>query len=81
MPAGKWMQAARKRMKRKGTTGSLRAIAQKRGLVKGEKDKLTASDLRTLHSSATKSGNTALMKKVQFAASAMKVSLPKAKEK
>lgn len=77
----RWMGAARKRMERKGTTGSLRAIAQRRGLLSGKDDNLNESDIRTLYSSAQRSGDTKLIRKVVQAANMMGVRLPKPKEK
>ncbi len=58
----KWIQAARTKMEKKGTIGSLR---EKAG-VSGEKT-IPESKLDQLKARAKKTGNTDLMQKVQFA--------------
>jgi len=81
MAEKRWMGPARARMESKGTTGSLRAIAQKRGLLSGEKDTLTEQDLSRLAKAASKmkgkdgkltAEGLALMRKVNFARNALK---------
>ena len=57
---GGWIQGAVKK------PGALRAIAEKRKLIKG-KEKLSSSDLRKLGSQAKKSGNSLLAKRVSLA--------------
>ena len=77
----RWMASARSRMERKGTTGSLRAIAQRRGLISGKDDKLTPSDVRTLFTSAQRSHDIKLLRKALQAANMMNVKLPSSKKK
>ena len=69
--AVKWMGKARAGMEKRGTVGSLRAIAKKRGLLSGKDDKLTADDLKTLMAAARRMKDTALMRKVMQAANMM----------
>lgn len=71
----KWMGKARARMERKGTVGSLRA----KDPTPGDK-KLSDQDLRTLWSRAQRTGDTALKRKVLFAANARGMKLPKSKK-
>ena len=54
MAEKRWMGPMKARMERKGAVGSLRAIAQRRGLLKGEKDTLTEADLNSLAVAARK---------------------------
>ncbi len=66
----KWIGPARSRMERKGTVGSLRAIAQKKGLLSGPEDTLTEQDLDRLAAMAKRMGGKeglALTQKVNFA--------------
>ena len=70
----KWMQGLKERMEKKGTTGSLRAIAKKRGLLKDEKDTLTTADANVLIASAKKEKNTKLLRKALAAKNMMKSS-------
>lgn len=81
MAEKKWIGPAAAKMERKGTTGSLRAIAQRRGLLSGEKDALTEQDLSRLATAASKmkgkdgkltAEGLALMRKVNFAKNARK---------
>lgn len=81
MAEKRWMGPAAAKMERKGTTGSLRAIAQKRGLLSGDKDALTEQDLGRLAKAASKmkgkdgkltAEGLALMRKVNFARNAMR---------
>lgn len=68
--AKKFIGPAVARMKRKGTVGSLRAVAQRRGLLSGKEDTLTEADLDRLAAAARKMGGekgAALMRKVNFA--------------
>lgn len=67
----KWIQKAVRRMERKGTKGSLRAYAQRRGIIK-KGERLNASALTKLNRIAERTGNTALKKKVNFARNIMK---------
>lgn len=71
----KWMGKARRGMERRGTVGSLRA----KDPTPGDK-KLTDADLRTLWARAGRTGDKALMKKVQFAAAARGMKLGQAKK-
>lgn len=61
--ATKWIAAAKERMERKGTVGSLRAIAKRRGLLESATDTLSKSDLSKL----SKGASSSLRKKLQFA--------------
>ena len=63
----RWMAKARAGMKKRGTEGSLRA----KDPTPGDKG-LSESDLRTLWARAQRSGDTALKRKVIFAANARK---------
>lgn len=81
MAVKRWMGPEAARQEKAGTTGSLRAIAQKRGLLSGEKDTLTEADLNTLANAARKmkgkDGKLSpqgleLIRKVGFAKNAMK---------
>jgi hypothetical protein len=77
--AKKFLAKARAGMERRGTKGSLRRIAQKRGLISGKQDALTESDLAKLQAAAARmpegsAQRTALMRKIQFARNAMKAS-------
>jgi hypothetical protein len=76
MAVKKWIGPVRAKMERAGTTGSLREIARRRGLLKGEEDTLTEQDLSRLAAIArrmkgkdgqlTKEG-LELLRKVNFA--------------
>ena len=70
--ATKWMQAARTRMQRKGTVGSLRTRATREGVLSGKDDALTSSDLDKLAAIAKRRNDGALMRKVNFARNARK---------
>jgi len=81
MAVKRWMGPVATKMEKAGTTGSLRAIAQRRGLLKGEEDTLTEQDLNTLAAAARKmkgkdgklsAEGLALMRKVNFAKNAIK---------
>lgn len=74
--AKKWMGKARRSMERRGTVGSLKA----KDPTPGDK-KLTDADLRTLWARAQRTGDTALKRKIVFAANARGMKLPKSKEK
>ena len=63
----KWMGALRERMEAKGTVGSLRAAAKKRGLIKGD-ESLSMADLSKLEKSE------GLKKKVVAARNMMRAS-------
>lgn len=65
--ANKWMEAAKARMEKKGTVGSLRKEA---GAKKGQD--IPDSKLAALGAKAKKDGNGALAKKVAFAKAARK---------
>ena len=65
----KWMGALRERMEAKGSVGSLRAVAKKRGLIKGD-ESLSFSDLNALG----KGAGSSLAKKVNAARNMMKAS-------
>lgn len=69
--ATKWMQGARNKMEKAGTVGSLRAIAQRKGILSGPKDELTAADCDKLMAAAKKSGDMKLFKKALFAKNAI----------
>jgi len=80
MAVKKWMGPEAARQEKAGTAGSLRAIAQRRGLIKGE-ETLTEADLNTLANAARKmkgkDGKLSpqgleLIRKVGFARNAMK---------
>jgi len=80
MATKRWMGPVAAKMESKGTTGSLRAIAQRRGLLKGGEDTLTAQDLSRLAAAASKmkgkdgkltAEGLALMRKVNFAKNAL----------
>ena len=80
--AEKWMGPARAKMEKKGTAGSLRKIAQEKGMLGGKGDSLTPEDLSRLEAMARKMKDAkghmtqqgmALFRKVQFAKRAMKV--------
>jgi hypothetical protein len=62
--AEKWIGPMTEKMKRKGTTGSLRAIAAKSGLLKGKGDTLTSQDLSILAARAKRTNDTKLLRKV-----------------
>jgi len=68
----KWMGPARERMERKGTAGSLREIARRRGMLAGKKENLTCGDIASLKASAKRSGDTKLMRKATMAGNMMK---------
>jgi len=77
----RWMGPVAAKMEKKGTTGDLRAIAQRRGLLKGKDDTLTEADLTTLANAARKmkgkdgkltAEGLDLIRKVGFAKNAMK---------
>jgi len=81
MAVKRWMGPVAAKMEKAGTTGSLRAIAQRRGLLSGEKDTLTEADLSTLAAAARKmkgkdgklsAQGLELIRKVNFARNAMK---------
>lgn len=50
----KWMGKAKARMEARGTTGWLRSQAKAKGLLSGDKDVLTESDLSALEAAAKK---------------------------
>lgn len=64
----KWIGPMRKRMEKKGTVGSLRAIAQRRGLLASKGDSLTCSDIAKLK----KSSDPKIVKKATAAGNMMK---------
>lgn len=68
MAVKKWMQPARRRMERKGTVGSLRETAQRKGLLAGKGDTLTCGDIAKLK----KSKDPAIVKKATMAGNMMK---------
>jgi len=81
MTVKRWMGPVAAKMERTGTAGSLRAVAQKRGLIKGKGDTLTEQDLNRLAAAASKmkgkdgkltAEGLALMRKVNFAKNALK---------
>jgi hypothetical protein len=69
--AQKWMAGMKRRMVARGTVGSLRAAAQRRGMLSGKEDMLTGGDLDRLGSIAKKTKNTALARKVNAARNMM----------
>lgn len=78
MAVKKWMGAARQRMERRGTVGSL----SKQDPTPGDKG-LSDADLRSLWAKAQRTNDTALKRKILFAANARKppLKLSKSKEK
>jgi len=64
----KWIAPMKRKMKRAGTVGSLRAIAQRRGLLAGKGDSLTCSDIAKLK----KSSDPKIVKKATAAGNMMK---------
>ena len=72
----RWMAKARAGMERRGTAGSLR----KKDPTPGDK-KLTDADLRSLWAQAQRNDDTALKRKVLFAANARGQKLSKVKDK
>lgn len=65
--AKKFIQKAKRRMVAKGTVGSLRAAAARKGMLKGKGDTLTPEDLDRLAAIAKRTKNTELARKVNFA--------------
>lgn len=76
--ATKFFAKARAGMKSRGTEGSLRKIAQSRGLLAGKKATLTGGDLAKLRAIAFRmpegAKRTGLMRKISFARNAMRSS-------
>ena len=59
--SGEWIQRAVK------SPGALRRTAARLGLLRGENDKLSKTDLRKLEARARRTGNTKLLRRVLLA--------------